>query len=212
MSPLVSNESFDEPLTLPNRRRVLAWALAGLGALAHQAAAADGVVVVAGQRFQRQVQVAGVDLQLNGTGVRGWYKAYAAGLYLPSPEHDAAQVVAEAGPKRLQLRMRFVLPASAFADAFRTGLLRNVSPAEGARLEPGIAAFEARVKALGKVHEDDVIDLDFDPARGLVFALNGQAQGAPIAIEGLYAAMLLAFIGPKPYDGKLKSGLLGEGG
>ena len=69
------------------RRRWLGRALSGILAGAMLAAtpglhAADDTVTVAGQPFVRRLQLAGSELQLNGTGVRGWYKAYAAGLYL----------------------------------------------------------------------------------------------------------------------------------
>ncbi len=196
------------------RRRWLGRALAGVLAGAMLAAApglqaAGETVMVAGQPFVRRLQLAGSELLLNGTGVRGWYKAYAAGLYLVEPSRDPARVAAQPGPKRLQLRMRFDLPASAFASAFRTGVLRNVAPAEAARLEPRIADFEARVRALGTVRDGDVIDLDQIPGRGLLFSVNGRPQGAPIEGDDFYAALLLAFVGDKPYDDKLKAGLLG---
>ena len=196
----------------PARRRWLGRALAGTLALALGAPALhadDGIVTVAGQPFVRRLALAGSELQLNGTGVRGWYKAYAAGLYLVQPSSDPARVAEQPGPKRLQLRMRFDLPASAFASAFRTGVERNVAPDEAARLAPRIADFEARVRALGTVHDGDVIDLDLIPGQGLRFSVNGRPQGEPIAGEDFYAALLLAFVGAKPYDDKLKAGLLG---
>ncbi len=194
-----------------SRRRWLAAALTACLSLAGAPVVAEEAPAVeAGQPFARRLRVAGTELQLNGTGVRGWYKAYAAGLYLVTPTHDATQAATQPGPKRLQLRMRFTLPASAFASAFRTGVTRNVAAAEVPVLESRIAAFEARVDALGKVHDGDVIDLDFEPGRGLVFSVNGKVQGSPIEGGDLYAALLLAFVGDKPYDDKLKAGLLGR--
>ena len=107
--------------------------------------------------------------------------------------------------------MLFDLPAGAFADAFRTGVMRNAGgPAESAALELRVAAFETAVKALGRVHKGDVIDLDLDPLRGTLFSVNGTLRASPIAGEDFYAALLLAFIGEKPYDDKLKAGLLGK--
>ena len=63
---------------------------------------------------------------------------------------------------------------------------------------------------MGKVRKGDVIDLDFDPARGTLFALNGTLQGTAIAGDDFYAALLGSFIGEQPFDARLKSGLLGE--
>jgi Chalcone isomerase-like len=217
MVPRALRESMDKTRnqqSLPwSRRRWLATAsIAWLPLATSVARGDDAPVIVAGQPFERRVRVAGSELQLNGTGVRGWYKAYAAGLYLGTPSSDPSQVAAQPGPKRLQLRMRFNLPASEFAKAFRIGVTRNVAPAEVPKLQTRIAAFEAEVNAIDEVHNGDVIDLDFEPGRGLVFKVNGEPQGSPIAGSDFYAALLLAFVGDKPYDDKLKAGLLGRTG
>jgi hypothetical protein len=42
-------------------------------------------------------------------------------------------------------------------------------------------------------------------------SVNGKAQGEPIPGDDLYAALLRIFLGDKPSDPELKSGLLGQG-
>jgi hypothetical protein len=173
----------------------------------------DAPVKVAGQVFERHARVAGTVLVLNGTGVRGvaWFKAFAAGLYLSAPAAEPAQVLALAGPKRLQLRMLTDLPADEFAKALRKGMSRNAGGAEAAaELEPRMERLEAQIAALGQVHEGDVVDLDFDTAHGMLFSLNGKPHGEPIAGADFYGALLRAFVGDLPYDPKLKAGLLGH--
>jgi hypothetical protein len=195
-----------------NERRLVIAALLALPGFVRAADnPAVGVLKYEGQSLPRRLLLSGHELQLNGVGVRGWYKAFVAALYLGKPAATASDATAQPGPKRLQLHMRFDLPADAFADAFRKGVMRNAgSTAAAAALETRVAAFEAAVKALEKVQKGDVIDLDLEPARGMLFSVNGTLRGSPIAGDDFYAALLRAFIGEQPYDDKLKAGLLGK--
>jgi hypothetical protein len=202
--------SSDSP-SMPQRRLALI-ALCSL-ALAPAARAAEGPVMVEGQSFERQLRLLGSDLLLNGTGVRAvaWFKAFAVGLYLTASAGTAAKALAMPGAKRLRMRMLTDAPASAFAQAFRKGLARNVSgPPALAALEARMTDFEDSITGLGKVRKGDVIDLDLDPARGTLFAVNGTLRHGPIAGDDFYSALLRAFIGEQPYDEKLRAGLLGQ--
>jgi hypothetical protein len=175
--------------------------------------AEEAPLVVEGQPFERHVQVAKSDLVLNGAGVRrvAWFKPFAVGLYLPSPASDAAQIAASTGPKRLQMRMMIDVPAGEFAKASREGISQNAgSPEAASRLSERISRFESQINELGKVHKGDVVDMDFDPARGMLFAVNGTVRGAPIAGEDFYTALLRSFIGERPYDKRMRAGLLGQ--
>jgi hypothetical protein len=173
--------------------------------------AAEGPVTVGGLVFQRRAQVAGSDLLLNGTGLRAvaWFKAYAAALYLGARAATAAEAVSLPGPKRLQLRMARELPAAEFVKALNVGLPRNSEAALAPQLAERQAQLAARIAALQTLHEGDTIDLDFDPAQGLLFKLNGKQRGEPIAGEDFYGALLRVFIGDHPSDAKLRAGLLG---
>ena len=173
-------------------------------------AASDGPLKIAGISFERQMRVAGVDLRLNGVGARGWFKAYVAGLYLTAPVANAADAVVLAGPKRLRMRLRFDVPAGEFVKALRQGMTRNVAPPVAEQLAGRIERFAAAVAVLGTVHDGDLIDLDFEPGRGMTFTLNGKLRGDAIDGEDFYGALLRAFIGDHPYDEKLKAGLLGQ--
>jgi hypothetical protein len=176
------------------------------------AQSAEAPVLVAGQPFERHAQVAGSELLLNGTGVRAvaWFKAYAAGLYLGAQASTAAEVVALPGPKRLQLRILRDLPASEFVKALRVGMPRNSEPALAPLLADRLERLAALIAALDTVHEGDFINLDFDPARGLLFGFNGKLRGDAIAGEDFYGALLRVFIGEHSSDEKLKTGLLGR--
>jgi hypothetical protein len=174
-------------------------------------AGAQSPVKVEGRVFEGSVQLAGTRLVLNGTGVRSvaWFTGYAAGLYLTARAGTAAQVVSLPGPKRIQLQMLHTVPAVEFTKALRKGVARNCTSAELTQIGQGLERFASQIDAVGKVRKHDVVDLDFDPARGLLFSINGKLRGEPILGDALYAGLLRAFVGERPYDEKMRAGLLG---
>ena len=163
------------------------------------------------QVFPGTIQLAGSELQINGAGFRAvaWFKGYAAALYLTRRSSTPAGVQAAPGPKRLQMRMLVDVDAEEFVKAFDKGVTRNTPPAELPKLAERMAQFGVQVRALGKVAKRDVVDLDFLPGRGLQMSVNGKSRGEPIPGEDLYSACLRIFVGDKPVDTALRSGLLG---
>lgn len=176
------------------------------------ARAAEPVNPIGGVRFDAQAQVAGQALQLNGTGLRALriFKAYAAALYLPQRATTADAVVAQAGAKRLQIRMLWGVPAAEFVKAFDLGVKRNHPLEVQARLAERVARFDALLAPLGKIASGDTVNLDFQPSQGLVFSHNGRTVGAPIPGDDFYGALLRVFIGEQVSDDKLRDGLLGQ--
>ena len=168
-------------------------------------------VTVEGVSFDSALHLAGTDLVLNGTGVRAvaWIKGYVAALYLPRTASRTQGILATPGPKRLRLHMLMEVPADEFSKAFDKGVRRNTAPSELPGLQGRMERFESAVHALGAVRKGDVIDLDFDPARGVLLQLNGTLRGEPIAGADFFAALLRSFIGEQPYDKALREGLLG---
>jgi len=192
---------------------ILAFAAVLSGPALAQGAPASRVQVE-GQWFEGQAEVAGTALRLNGTGVRAvaWFKGYAAGLYLPSAASTPEQAVEMPGPKRIQIRMLKDVPAEEFVKALNKGVARNVTPQELTALQDGLAQFARQVGALGQVKTGDVVNLDHEPGRGLLMRVNGTLRGDPIAGDDLFAAVLRSFVGQRPFDEKLKAGLLGRKG
>jgi Chalcone isomerase-like len=168
-------------------------------------------VKVEGYTFAGDTTVAGQTLKLNGVGLRAvaWLKGYATGLYLGRKATTPAAVLADAGPKRLQLRMLQEVPAEEFVKAFDKGVARNTPAAELPALQERMRQFNALVMGLKKVKPGDLVDLDWLPGQGLSFSYNGRALAAPIPGADLYAALLRIFIGPRPVDPEMKVGLLG---
>lgn len=195
------------------RRRLLAgFAATALAPLAGVARATPKRVIFEGQAFDLRVTVAGAELRLNGTGVRqvAWFKGYLCALYLGSPADSAAQALAMAGPKRIHLRMLQEVPAAEFSKAMRKGIVRNSTPPVQQALAARVERFSAQIDSIGKVRAKDVVDLDLDPARGLLMSLNGALRGDPVPGEDFYAALLRSFVGEVPYDTRMRAGLLGR--
>jgi hypothetical protein len=159
--------------------------------------------------------VGGVELRLNGAGVRAvaWFKAFVAALYLGTPARSVAEVLAAPGPKRLQLQLLTDVPATELSKALKRGVARNSSAAEREQLAGALPDLAARIDAMGTLRKGDVMQLDWDPPRGVLLARNGTLDPGPREALGpaqpaLYAAVLRAFIGDHPYDERLKAGLL----
>jgi len=194
----------------PSRRLVLLSLLAGLTLPIAQAA--ESPTEIAGVHFEPNAQLGGQALVLNGVGLRARLvlKGYAAGLYLGRRASSAEKVVAEDGAKRLQIRMLLDVPVAEFVKAFHKGVDRNTPVEQHASLAERMGQFDAQIQPLGKVKSGDTVNLDYLPQKGLVMSHNGRTIGAPIPGADFYGAILLIFIGDKPVDDKLKSGLLGQ--
>jgi len=191
---------------------LLGVALIALAAfvLLPSANAAEGAapVTLEDQAFAADARVAGTALRLNGVGLRAAfiYKVYVAGLYLPTPARSGAAVRAEAGPKRLQVRLLMDGRSDDFARAFAGGIARRVPVG----LNDRIAAFDRVLRGLGDVHKGDVVDLDYAPAVGLTLSVNGRLAGPPVPGPDLFDALLAVFVGDRPVDVRMKAGLLGD--
>lgn len=188
-------------------------ALAAL-VLVPEAHAADAPITLEDQTFPGSARVASTELQLNGVGLRAAfvYKVYVAGLYLPTKAASGADVLAQAGPKRLQLRMLMNGPSDEFAKAFTGGIRKRTPADQFAAMQSRVDDFDHTLRSVGDVKKGDIVNLDFTPDVGLTMTLNGKAVGQPVPGADLYAALLQIFIGDRANDPKLKAGLLGAPG
>ena len=198
-------------MTTPSRRRAVIWGGLGLALGSSVLRAAQAAVVVEGYTFAAKIKLGGSELVLNGTGVRAvaWLKGYAAGLYLAQKATDPQAVQALPGPKRLRMAMLQDVPAPEFSKAFVKGVSRNTEAAELERLQARIQQFAQWIEEGGQVRKSDVIDLDYLPAEGTLLTVNGQRRGKVLPGEDFYSALLRSFVGQRPFDAKLKAGLLG---
>jgi len=158
--------------------------------------------------FPESAKSGAAALQLNGLGIRKAtvfaVKVYVAGLYVPQKSNDAGKILGANGPWQLVLRFVRDVDASDIRDAFSEGF-ENAAGDKLATLRPRIDDLNARVVDFKK---GQYLAFANDPAKGLTVDVNGAAAN-PIQGADFSAALLSIWIGRKPPNEDLKSGLLG---
>jgi hypothetical protein len=130
---------------------------------------------------------------------------YVAGLYLPAPSRDGADILRRMNPMHISLQLLRNVSRGQMTDALRKGLERNA----GARM----ASFEDRADRLERLipdlHAGDNVGFTYLPQtrESLVLQLNGREVGR---IEGAdFAQALFGIWLNEPPNEDLKRGLLG---
>ena len=160
--------------------------------------------VCKGVSFPDQAQVDGSALTLNGLGLRQAtmlkVNVYVAGLYVTKPSADASALLAANNRKQLILQF-----------------LRNVSAAELNKaweegFDKSLAAFKDHLETLKgwmiDMKTGQRLTFDYKPTAGVQVDVNGTAKGT-IAGDDFAKALFSIWLGAKPSDPSLKSGLLG---
>jgi chalcone isomerase-like protein len=159
-------------------------------------------------QFPDTVNAAGTDLVLNGLGIRKAtilaVKVYVAGLYLPQKSADPEQILRSNRPWQLTLRFVRDVDASDMHSAFKEGF-ENALGQKAATLKPQIDAMNAQIVEIKK---GQYLTFTNDPAKGVTVDMNG-AAGSPIQGPDFAMALLSVWLGPKPPNADLKTGLLG---
>lgn len=154
------------------------------------------------------VTVANRTLVLNGMGLRSklFVKVYVAGLYLEKKSGNAAAIVQEDAVKRIVLEfVRTEVTREQMREAFDEALKANAPDRAGA-LGGEIGRFLA---ALETMHRKEQMAITYVPGAGTTVAIRGKDK---ITIPGLPFGQLVfsMWLGPRPPNGDLKAGLLGN--
>lgn len=176
------------------------------------ASLAHAATEIAGVKFDDKVKLGATELQFNGAGMRSklFLKVYTIGLYLPEKKTAAADVLALAGAKRMQVTTLRELTAEQFADALVEGIKKNHSEAEVEPLKARIDEFRTAILAVKTAAKGTVVTIDWLPDSGTRLSIDGKQQGKDIAGEDFYRALLQIWLGPKPAQADLKDALLGK--
>ena len=162
-------------------------------------------------RFEPAAQVAATKLQLNGSGTRfkAIFKVYDMALYTPRKVGTVEELMALAGPKRLQFTALRELPGTDLGRLFLKGMSENAPrdvyqkhTVSATRL---IEIFSGR----SKLAPGDSFAMDYLPGKGTQFYIAGQAQGEPVGDAEFFSMVLKIWVGPSPASSDLKSDLLG---
>ena len=161
-------------------------------------------------RVAESAQVGGATLQLNGAGTRTRViiDVYVAALYLGTKTHNAGDVLADAGAKRVALHMLYGMSSGKLLDAFKTAIEANHSPAELSALDAQLKKFYAIFGAISAINNGDVILLDYLPATGTKITINGAERGVVEGAE-MNRALLKIWLGSNPVQNDLKKDMLG---
>lgn len=183
------------------RRSLLVLAFLALSASAFAA-------TLAGVTLPDTVTVGNKTLVLNGMGVRTKFfvKVYVAGLYLEKKSPDAAAIVQSDSARRIVLEfVRSEVTREQMTEAFDESLKAN-APDKTAALKGEIAQF---LKALETMHAKQQLTITYLPGTGTTVTVAGKDK---VTIPGLPFGQLVfaMWLGPKPPNGDLKNGLLGQ--
>jgi hypothetical protein len=209
MDPSYSRKSWISPREWTTAKAVMAAVKLAVFALIEAVGYAHAAEV-AGVRIDANARVGGIELELNGAGLRQRFatKVYVIGLYLREPNTTAGAAIHAAGPKRISLTLMRDVPAQALVDALYEGVRDNTTDAEFARVETSANALASVMLPLQTAKKGDVVALDYLPDSGAQVVVNGRPIGQPITNEELYRALLKIWIGDPPVDADLKRALL----
>lgn len=159
-----------------------------------------------GVEIAEKSMLADQSLTLNGVGLRkkGPFKVYLAALYTGEKSTDAAKILAQTGPKRVELRMLRNIAKKKMVGAIVDGFEDNTKNMESiqARVDEFITYME-------EVKKGDNIQFDFLPASGTNIVINGNVKGSIVG-KDFFDALMKVWIGNKPADSKLKADMLGR--
>jgi hypothetical protein len=162
-------------------------------------------------KFEPTVQVQGTQLQLNGAGTRykTILKVYDMGLYTAKKVATSEELLALAGPKRLQFTALRELPGTDLGRLFIKGMGEN-SPKETVQKHTlSTTRFIDIFSGKSKLMPGDSFAMEFLPGKGTQFYITGKPQGDPVGDAEFFTMVLKIWFGPSPADSLLKDALLG---
>ncbi|HEY4083388.1 MAG TPA: chalcone isomerase family protein [Burkholderiaceae bacterium] len=185
---------------------VLAVSAAWLGLGAHAA-----TVEIDGMKYETIINVVAQDLMLNGVGTKRSKQGaheFTVALYLKSKSRTPGAVLAAPGAK--SLRFKFLSDVNSDAMGFLTNSVQgNMAHDEFIKAMSGLMRLGTLMGGHPRFKKGDSITLEYHPGNGTSLAINDIPQGAPIAGDEFFKAMLLVWLGPRPLDDPMKVALLG---
>ncbi len=168
---------------------------------------------LAGIEVEDQITIArNTTLKLNGMGLRekAWFDIYVGSLYLATPSHDAAEVIAQPGPFRVQMDILYAaIAGEKLVAAWQEGFEKNQSADSLAELDARIKQFNALFSE--SALKGDRIQIDYLPSKGTRVIKNNKLLGT-IEGEDFKKAVLAIWLGNAPADAELKEGMLDKQG
>ncbi len=161
---------------------------------------------LAGVTLPDTVQVGSTTLVLNGLGVRKKFvvKVYVAGLYLKQKSSDANAILKDDAPKRIVLHFVHDVSQSQLADGFSEAFEKN-TPDAGKTMKADLDRFLGAMEAMKEGEESS---FTYVPGTGTVIAFRGKDK-LTIPNPAFGRVLFSVWLGPKPPNADLKTGILG---
>lgn len=164
---------------------------------------------LAGVKIDSNTTVAGVNLPLNGAGIRvKFLKIYVGELFVGKKVHTLEELVTAPGPKRLKMTFLREVDASAFGKLLTRGVQDNVAKDQYSRMVPGLIRMGEIFGANKSLGPGDTVTNDWIPGTGLVVTVKGKVQGEPIRDPEFFHGLMAVWFGTNPGDWKLKDAML----
>lgn len=149
------------------------------------------------------IKVAGKTLTLNGMGIREatvfMIDVYVAGLYLEAKSKDAKAIIASDTTKRIVMKFVRDVDRDDLVKAWKKGFGRS-------------SALKDRVKKLNSfmsdIEERESMIFTYVPGKGTEVSVKGKSKGV-LAGTDFISALFNIWLGPKPPNSGLRSGMLG---
>ena len=162
---------------------------------------------LAGVTLPDTAQVGSTKLVLNGLGLRTkmMVKVYVAGLYLEQKSSDANAIIKADAPKQIVMHFVHGASQSQMSDAFNDSFHDNSPDA----VKTMKADIDRLLGALEPVKVGDQMVFTYVPGTGTTFTMNGKDK-LTIAGPAFGQVLFSVWFGPKPPNGDLKKGMLGQ--
>jgi hypothetical protein len=167
---------------------------------------------LAGVRIEPSVQVGDTSLGLNGAGIRYKFfiKVYTAALYTAARADSLEAILAQRGPKHLQITMLRDIDGNELGKLFTQGMERNTSRADIGGSINGMLRLGELFARRKKLAAGDNFSVDWLPGSGTQLRVNGRIETEVIREPEFFAALLGIWLGKIPADEDLKLALLGR--
>lgn len=165
-----------------------------------------------GVKMDDKITVAGKELVLNGMGLRSVtrfglnIKVYVIGLYLPQKVSTAEAVFESEGPKVFKMVFRRNVDVKDIRDGWQTGYSNNCGDQCDANRDK-IKAFNA---LMSDMRTNKTITVTVHKDKVEVDAQGRQPKSGTIEGEDFARIVEKIWLGPKPPNEELKTGLLGK--
>lgn len=188
---------------LPSRLAALTLVLSLAGAAALAAPTAT--------KFDPAMEVQGTRLQLNGAGTRykAVFKVYDMALYTSKKVGTPAELLALAGPKRLQFTALRELPGTDLGRLFLKGMSDNATKEQVQRHALSSARLIEVFSGRSKMLPGESFAMEYVPGKGTTFYILGKPQGAPVGDDEFFQMVMKIWVGESPADSQLRDSLLG---